>query len=141
MINTPKGEIMTQEAIDKMLVEAHNDSASRDFEYVRANIINLIETQKISVDRLTDLADRSQHARVYEVLAKFIDSFVCTNKQLLDFQDQIRNLKDVSASINGGPRTINQTAIFVGTTSDLQKQIKSMMNKEEKDGGELDSSD
>ena len=124
--------------VDKLLVDAHNDSAAKDFEFVRANLIELIENQKTTVDKLTDLAERSQHARVYEVLAKFIDSFVTTNKELLDFQSKIRNLKDLSLAVNGPPRTVNQTAIFVGTTSELQKQIKNMLKGDGKN--EMDSS-
>jgi hypothetical protein len=123
---------MTQETINKMLINAHDDSAAKDFEFVRANLYNLIENQKSAVDRLTDLADRSQSARVYEVLAKFIDSFVTSNKELLEFQSKIRGLKDLTAAVNSPPRTINQTAIFVGTTSDLQRQIKTMI-KNDKD--------
>jgi len=121
------------EAVDKLFYDAHNDSASKDFEFARANIYSLIETQKASVDRLTELADHAQIARVYEVLGKFIETMVNTNEKLIELQIKVRALKDVSAQI-AGPKTVNhnQTAIFVGTTAELQKHFKHVM-KEEKD--------
>ncbi len=124
------------DAVEKLFYNAHDDSASKDFEFARANIYQLIESQKVSVERLTELADRCQHARVYEVLGKFVETMVHSNEKLLDLQAKIRNLKDVSSQVNG-PKSVthNQTAIFVGTTAELQKHFKNVMKGENETSG------
>jgi hypothetical protein len=124
--------------IDNLMSDALDDSASKDFEFARANLRNLIEKGNMTVDNLVQLAEASQHPGVYSVLAKTIDSIVAANKELLDLQSKIRTIKDVSAKVNGGssPKTVNQTAIFVGSTSDLQRTLKKTlkgMNFIEKD--------
>jgi len=47
------------------------------------------------------------------------------NKQLLEIQSKIRELKGMDGS-SMNARTINQTAIFYGSTAELQKVMKTM---------------
>jgi hypothetical protein len=114
----------TREVIDSLLIDSLDDSAGKDFEFVRANLKELIEKGNISLDTLQVLAERSQHPRAYEVLAKTIDSIVNANRELMDLQIKIRAIKDITTKINGGPKTVNQTAIFVGSTAELQRNFK-----------------
>ena len=114
----------SREVIDNLMIGALDDSASKDFEFARANLKEVIEKGNLSLDSLYTLAERSQHPRAYEVLAKTIDSLVNANDKLMDLQAKIRLIKDVSAKVNGGPKVHNQTAIFVGSTAELQKNLK-----------------
>jgi hypothetical protein len=116
----------SREVIDNLMIDALDDSAGKDFEFARANLRNLIEKGNLTIDNLVQLAEASQHPGVYGVLAKTIDSIVAANKELLNLQTTIRTIKDVSSKVNGGggPKTVNQTAIFVGSTADLQRTLK-----------------
>jgi hypothetical protein len=115
----------TRSVIDSLMIEALDDSAGKDFEFARANLREVISKGNLTMDNLTNLAERSQHPRAYEVLAKMIDSLVNANRELLDLQVKVRTIKDVSAKVNGGAaRTVNQTAIFVGSTAELQRNLK-----------------
>jgi len=130
----------SREVIDNLMTDALDDSAGKDFEFARANLREIIEKGNISLENLSLLAERMQHPRAYEVLAKTIDSIVNANEKLLGLQEKIRNIKDISAKVNGeggGPKTINQTAIFVGSTAELQRNLKKTlknMNMLDEDG-------
>lgn len=131
-----------KDTIDNLMIDALDDSAGKDFEFARANLREVIEKGSLSLDTLSMLAERSQHPRAYEVLAKTIDSIVNANEKLLELQVKIRNIKDVSTKVAGGPKTVNQTAIFVGSTADLQRNLKKTlknMNMIEDDGVHTES--
>lgn len=103
-----------------------SDSALEDFETARANMLTMLQSGTLSIEKLADLAERSQNARMYEVLYCFISSMAQVNKDLLDIQSKIRELKEPDSSSGMNAKTINQTAIFCGSTTELQKAIKSM---------------
>jgi hypothetical protein len=128
----PSTELTSRSSVVSDLMNACTDnSAVKDFEIARANLLTLIEGGKESFENLTKLAEQSQHPRAYEVLAKFLDSLVQANIEYLNLQSQIREITDPGKHIGNqnsqGPRTVNQTAIFVGSTSELQKAIKNSM--------------
>jgi hypothetical protein len=102
------------------------DSVLKDFETARSNILTMLESGSLSVGKLAELAERSQNARTYEVLYCFISSMVQANKELLEIQSKIRELKDPDTSSGMNAKTINQTAIFCGSTAELQKVMKTM---------------
>lgn len=138
--NLPEIPQATREVIDNLMIEALDDSAGKDFEFARANLREVIMKGNLTIENLYQLAERSQHPRAYEVLAKVIDSVVNANEKLLDLQTKIRSIKDISAKVNGaGAKTINQTAIFVGSTAELQRTLKKtlkgmdMIEKEDDD--------
>jgi len=133
--------------IDNLMMDALDDSAGKDFEFARSNLKEVIEKGSLAIADLQILAERSQVPRAYEVLAKMMDSMVGANKELLELQSKIRSIKDVSAKVNGGggPKTVNQTAIFVGSTAELQKNLKKTLKNmnmlEEDEDGQSDAAD
>ena len=112
--------------INKLISDAHDNSAKNDFESARANLYEVIETGKDSLDKLAEMATQSQHPRAFEVLAKLMDTMVNANKELLQLQSKIREIDAAETSTN--PQTINNN-LFVGSTAELQKMIKEMKNE------------
>lgn len=117
----------TNDVVNNIKAEAHNDSAVKDFESARANIYTMVETAKDAIQNLSQIADSSQQPRAYEVLAKLIDTTISANKSLLDLQEKIRQIKDIETTHNDKAKTINNN-LFVGSTSELQKILKDMNN-------------
>jgi hypothetical protein len=118
--------IQNGSVVESLHKDSHDDSAKKDFELARSNILELIDEGKMSFAQLAQVAEKSQHPRHYEVLAKLLDTLVQANKTVLSLQADVRNLSDPGAPVNhqyGGPRTLNQTAIFVGTPAALQNVI------------------
>jgi len=112
--------------ISTIFSKAHDDSAAADFEIARANIHNIIDNAQEAMHKLAQIADSSQHPRAYEVYAKLMDSVLQANKDLLDLQAKIREIKSADEPVNGAvTKTINNN-MFVGSTAELQKMIESM---------------
>jgi hypothetical protein len=122
---TDKDIEIVENSIEKF-EDNKDDSVLKDFETARSNILTMLESGSLSVGKLADLAERSQNARTYEVLYCFISSMVQANKELLEIQSKIRELKDPDTSSNMNAKTINQTAIFCGSTAELQKVMKTI---------------
>ena len=119
----------TDGAVKNIVAKAHDDSALGDFETARANIHTMIMNAQDAIDKLAQIADSSQHPRAFEVLAKLIETGVQANKDLLDLQQKIREIKMADNPTNEKAKTINNN-LFVGSTAELQKMIKDMRNDE-----------
>lgn len=92
-----------------------------DFEYARGNIINILEKGNEALDGIMDVAQRSQSARAYEVVAGLLKNMSDMNKDLLELQ---KKKKDLVADTGAKqPSTVNNN-LFVGSTAELQKLLK-----------------
>ena len=111
--------------VKSIISEAHNDSAKNDFEIARSNIHEVIENGVHAIEKLSQIADSSQHPRAFEVLAKLMDTVVSANKELLSLQKEIRDIDAKDAPVNDQAKSVTNN-LFVGSTADLQKAIESM---------------
>jgi tRNA G18 (ribose-2'-O)-methylase SpoU len=101
------------------------DETEEDYRYARERIKKLIETSEIAIDSMSCLAADAEHPRAFEVLGTLIKQAAEMNQQLLDLQKQRKTLvkSDDTNNSNEVSSTTNN-AIFVGTTSELQKFLK-----------------
>jgi uncharacterized protein YsxB (DUF464 family) len=113
--------------VKEIVAKAHDDSAKNDFEMARANIHEVIQNGLNAIDKLSQVADASQHPRAFEVLAKLMDTVVTANKDLLELQSKIREIDAKDAPTNEQAKSVTNN-LFVGSTSDLQKVIENMKN-------------
>ena len=121
---------MNQESIDRALnVKAKivketpkkiKDTPQDDFEYSRGQLYNLVEKGQEAIDGIMDVCQDSQHPRAYEVAGQLIKSVGDVTDKLLDLQ---KKMKDIEKPQKSGPNTVNN-ALFVGSTSELQKILK-----------------
>lgn len=118
----------TDGTVKNIVAKAHDDSALGDFETARANIHTMIMNAQDAIDKLAQIADSSQHPRAFEVLAKLIETGVQANKDLLDLQQKIREIKMADNPTNEKAKTINNN-LFVGSTAELQKVIANLKNE------------
>lgn len=115
----------TNDMVNQLIVNAHNDSAKQDFELARANIHGLLMNGNEAMEKLAQIADSSQHPRAFEVLAKLMDTMLNANEKLLSLQTKIREIDASDSPINEKAKTINNN-LFVGSTAELQKVLKDM---------------
>ena len=121
---------MNQESIDRALnVKAKivketpkkiKDTPQDDFEYSRGQLYNLVEKGQEAIDGIMDVCQDSQHPRAYDVAGQLIKSVGDVTDKLLDLQ---KKMKDIEKPQKSGPNTVNN-ALFVGSTSELQKILK-----------------
>jgi hypothetical protein len=109
--------IGTQNFPAPIIVQSDIDS---DFEFARKNIRELAEKGKIAVDNILQVASATDHPRAYEVAANLLKSMSDINKDLIELQKKKRDLMPQKEQ----PQITVDKAVFVGSTSDLIKQIK-----------------
>jgi hypothetical protein len=110
--------------VKRLEKEANDDTAKDDFTVARSNIHNIIDTGSEALDKLMQIADQSQQARAYEVVAILMKNLLDANKDLLSIQKTIREIHDIEKPTNN--TTVNHNNLFVGSTAELQKVIKDM---------------
>lgn len=93
-----------------------------DYEYTRGHLYNLIEKGQEAINGILDVAQNSDHPRAYEVAGNLIKHVADISDKLLDLQKKV---KEVSEDKVKGPTNVTN-AMFVGSTSELQKMIKEM---------------
>ena len=101
----------------------------KDYEYTRANLYSLIEKGQESLNGILELAGESASPRAYEVAGQIIKSVADTTDKLLDVQKKV---KEVDEDNQKSPNTVTNNAVFVGSTTELQKMLKQgiLNNKE-----------
>lgn len=114
----------------QLIEAAADESAKTDFSMARDNLHRLIQSGTVSLERLTEIAAQSQHPRAFEVLANMINTLVNANKELLELQTKIREINAADGKgPAGGPQVINNN-LFVGSTQELLKTLKSINPKQ-----------
>ena len=117
----------TTDAVKAIVATAHNDSAMNDFNMARSNIYEVIQNGSNAIDKLSQIADQSQHPRAFEVLATLMKVQLDANKDLLDLQKKIRDIQVADEPHNERAKQVTNN-LFVGTTAELQKMIENMKN-------------
>tara|TARA_B100000965_G_scaffold329051_1_gene292362 strand:+ start:3437 stop:3850 length:414 start_codon:yes stop_codon:yes gene_type:complete len=98
----------------------------QDYETSRAQLHSLVMKGQEAVDGILDVARASDHPRAYEVAGQLIKHVADTTDKLIDLQTK---MKELDKEDKKGPTSVTN-AMFVGSTSDLQKMLKNI-NKEE----------
>ena len=115
IVEKPKKEIVKAERVVPAVTD---DDSETDFQYARENLYNLIERGTDGLDELLEIAKQSEHPRAFEVVGQLIGKLTETNKELMGLH---KTKKDLSTE--KGPTNVTN-ALFVGSTSDLQKMLK-----------------
>ena len=96
------------------------DEVDNDYKYARENLYGVIEKGTDALDNLIDLAKASEHPRAFEVVSQLTKTLVDANKDLLDIQKKVKDLKREDKKDN--PKNVTN-ALFIGSTAELQKMI------------------
>jgi hypothetical protein len=117
----PKNEVVTthynEPNMDEDLTDAYQQS--------KENLQGIIDSGKDAMEEILQIAKAGQHPRAFEVYGGILKNMVDANKELLVIQKQIRSMDDSKKESKS--QTNIDKAIFVGSTTELQKLLK---NKE-----------
>ena len=97
-----------------------NEDIDSDYKYQRENFYNLVERGQDAIQGILDIAQNSDHPSAYEVAGNLIKQVSEVTEKLGDLQEKMKKLKDVP---NKAPKNVTN-ALFVGSTSELQKILK-----------------
>ena len=102
-----------------------SDDVETDFETGRGELYKLLEKGNEAIDGILSLAKEGEHPRAYEVAGQLIKTQSELAQNLLDLQDKLKKIKDIKGDV---PKNVTN-ALFVGSTTELQKMIKNNKNK------------
>ena len=128
-------EIEVQQVNDTGSIKKHEkeivNDAEKDYKYARAQLYSLIEKGQETLNGVMELAGESASPRAYEVAGQIIKSVADTTDKLLDLQKKVKELDEDNPK---SPNTVTNNAVFVGSTTELQKMLKQgiLNNKEDK---------
>ena len=105
------------------------DDIEKDYEYTRGNLYSIIEKGQEAINGILELAEDGQMPRAYEVAGQLIKSVSDATDKLMDLQKKLKDVNEEQQT--KGPNTVNN-ALFVGSTAELQKLLKSGLPKESK---------
>jgi len=117
-LNLPTESPAMVQPVKHIQVDSDLDS---DFATARNNLHQIINQGSDALEEALIVAKTSEHPRAFEVVGQLIKTLVDANKDLLDIQKKLKELKRVDEK-DPTPQTINNS-IFVGSTSELQQLI------------------
>ena len=115
-----ESEVLPKKTSTEVLVPEDKDP-DIDFETGRKNLYNLLDKGNEAIDGILSLAKEGEHPRAYEVAGQLIKTVSEVSQNLLDLQDKLKKIKDIP---DKGPKNVTN-ALFVGSTTELQKMLKS----------------
>ena len=105
------------------------DDITKDYEYTRGNLYSIIEKGQEAINGILELAQESEMPRAYEVAGQLIKSVSDATDKLMDLQKKLKDVNEETQS--KGPNTVNN-ALFVGSTAELAKLIKTGLPQDNK---------
>ena len=127
------GDIVSAEPVKdtpkNTVSSSSTEDIKKDYEYTRGNLYSIIEKGQEALNGVLELAQESEMPRAYEVAGQLIKSVSDATDKLMDLQKKLKDVEEEKAQ--KGPSTVNN-ALFVGSTAELQKLLKSGLPKESK---------
>lgn len=121
---SPKAElpvVVKKETPDATLDSNLEEDLTDAYEQTKTNLQDLIDQGKDAMEEILQIAKAGQHPRAFEVYGTLLKNVVDANKELLAVQKQMREMNKQNQA--SGTTHIDK-AIFVGSTSELNKLIK-----------------
>ena len=103
-------------------IKSKDDDLEKDYEYTRGELYSLIDQGQEAVRGALEVAQESGHPRAYEVAVAAMKHVADMTEKL---QDLHKKMKDLGEEVKG-PKNVTNNAMFVGSTTDLQKMLKQM---------------
>jgi hypothetical protein len=120
-------EIVDSDESNEISSLIKNDT-EEDYEFARCRLKALIQKSESALDTMLDLAENCEHPRAFEVLGGLMKHSSDLMDQLLKLQEKRKKLHAEEVKSSEQQSTTNN-AIFVGSTTDLQKYLDSQNEK------------
>ena len=99
-----------------------SEDRDKDYEYTRGELYRLIDQGQEAVQGALEVAQESGHPRAFEVATNAMEQVADMTDKLMDLQKKVKDLDEEKK----GPSKVTNNAMFVGSTSELQKMLKQM---------------
>ena len=116
--DTPEGGCTTR----KDQLKDVSEDREKDYEYTSGQLYSLIDKGTEAVNGALEVAQESGHPRAYEVATNAMKQVADMTDKLADLHKKMKDLDEEQK----GPSKVTNNAMFVGSTSELQKMLKQM---------------
>lgn len=126
-------EIVSQEKIEpeeikkEVKIETNSNDIRKDYEYTRGNLYSIIEKGQEALNGALELAQETEQPRAYEVVGQLIKNVSDSMDKLIDLQKKIKEIEEDRPA--SGPTNVTN-ALFVGSTAELSKLLKSQRKQD-----------
>ena len=111
-----EGVVLSQERIDADL--------RLDYDSVRKNLKELVESGKVALDGIINVAQEGDSPRAYEVVAQLIKTLSDTNKDLLEMHTKVKAIRKSETTVNNvNNTTVNPIPYIVATFFEIRFAI------------------
>jgi hypothetical protein len=126
---TPISKEIVKKSPDELVSKIFDNSnqIQKDYEYTRSNLYSLVEKGQEALNGILELAQESDSPRAYEVAGQIIKNVGDVTDKILDLQQK---MKEIHKEDKGTPTSVTNNAVFFGSTAELQKFLKSSVNKD-----------
>lgn len=115
----------------KELAEPHHESvvenAKEDYEFVRTNLKQIIETNVKGLEGLAKVAQQSESPRAYEVLSTFMKQMADANESLMKLHKDVKDITNETGGGSGDDGDSNKggnTYNFHGSTEEFLEHLE-----------------
>ena len=115
-------EVVEEPKLVKKERESNQDDRQKDYEYTRGELYTLIDQGQEAVRGALEVAQESGHPRAYEVAVAAMKHVADMTEKLQDLHKKMKDLDEEKK----GPSRVTNNAMFVGSTTELQKMLKEM---------------
>ena len=112
----PEPEAVKKESKDDV------EDRDKDYAYTRGELYSLIDQGQEAVRGALEVAQESGHPRAFEVAVNAMKNVADMTDKLADLHKKMKDLDEDKS----GPTKVTNNAMFVGSTSELQKMLKQM---------------
>ena len=125
------GDIVQKESVTRKIekIKDSTEDVKKDYEYTRGNLYSIIEKGQEALNGILELAQESEMPRAYEVAGQLIKNVADATDKLMELQKKLKDVEEEKQS--KGPSTANN-ALFVGSTAELSKLLKSGLKEDDK---------
>ena len=92
-----------------------------DYERTRNKFYELLDKGTEALEGMLEVAKQTDEARAYEVVGQLLKNTSEVNREIIDLQKRMEELKIIDKRI--GPSSVTN-ALFIGSTAELQKMLK-----------------
>lgn len=110
--------------------KTQDEKIDQDYEKTRSNLHNLLQQGQDALYHALEVAKASEHPRAFEVVGNLMNQLADINEKLLKLHERKQKLDAPLESKGEGKTVTNNNAIFVGSTTELNKLIKNMATGE-----------
>ena len=131
-IEPVKQEVITKSG--EVVIPEHKEQDEKidyDYEKSRNNLHALLQNGQDALMHALEVAKSSEHPRAFEVVGNLMKQLADINEQLLKLHEKKQKLDGPKESSDGPTKQVtNNNAIFVGSTTELNKLIHNMSKGE-----------